>query len=796
MSFSSHKDDVELQLDKAKEFKQIYQFEDNFPQNNYLDLQDCLSRLAVVGTSISLDELVKLRKSLATIYAIVSFFHKDAEGEYPNLKRLAGNVSVHRDILVKIGSLLDANNVIRDNASENLLRIRQLITKKKGEVSRIMQRLMKSARTEGWAEKDSELSIRDGRLVIPVNTFYKRKLNGFIHDESATGKTSFVEPAEAFENNNEIQKLEFEEQREIQKILADFTIYLRPFIGDMEIAYAFLAEIDFLRANAKLAIELEATKPVIKDETVIRIFDGRHPLLVLAFARENKTVVPLKLILEDDSRILLISGPNAGGKSVCLKTIGLLQYMLQCGLLIPVSEFSHFGIFDKIFIDIGDEQSIENDLSTYSSHLMNMKHFVNYGDKKTLFLIDEFGTGTEPMLGGAIAESVLEELNKQKMFGVITTHYTNLKHYAGSTPGVVNGAMLFDSEMMRPLYSLNIGSPGSSFAFEIAKTIGLPKHLLDNAKSKIGQEHVDFDKNLQDVENEKLVLDKKRKEIEQKEARLQDNLLKYNAKLEKINNLKKDIIADANQQAKSILDTTNQKIENTIRTIKEAQAQKEATKKARAELDTFKEEFDKSKQDEIDKINRKIAKIKKKQDHIKNKQSKKQGTVQTSSKEQDEKIYLDEPIAVGDKVMMNGQTIPGEVIEINGKNTVVAFGNLRTTVKLDKLKKVSNSHYKKLSKSNKKIQTPTYDISKKRKSFNAQIDVRGMRADDALHEVHDFVEQGIVLDIKQLMILHGKGNGILRKLIRDYLRTVDMVRHYSDAHIEMGGDGITVIELE
>jgi DNA mismatch repair protein MutS2 len=796
IQFINDREVIEHKLNLASEYKNIQQFEDNFPQSNYIDLSECLNRIKVEGTSIQLNEIVDLRKSLATIYSIVSFFNNDSEDKYPNLKNMAGEIYVNRDILVKIGTILDANNLVRDNASDNLLKIRQSISKKKNEVAKTMQSLLKTARAEGWVDKDSELSIRDGRLVIPLNTFNKRKLPGFIHDESSTGKTSYIEPTEAFETNNEILKLEYDEKREIQKILLEFTDFLRPYVYELEQSYFFLAEIDFLRANAKLAIELNAYKPILKNEQVIKIFEGKHPLLILAFAKERKEVVPLKLILEDDNRILLISGPNAGGKSVCLKTIGILQYMLQCGLMIPVSEFSEFGIFNNIFIDIGDEQSMENDLSTYSSHLVNMRHFLRYSNKNTLFLIDEFGTGTEPLLGGAIAESVLEELNHKEAFGVITTHYTNLKHFASATKGIVNGAMLFDSEQMRPLYSLSIGSPGSSFAFEIAQTIGLPKHILDSAKNKIGKEHVDFDKNLQDLEREKQYLEKKRIEIQLKENRLQDNLIKYNSKLEHINSLKKEIIDDANSKAKTLLNETNKKIENTIRTIKEANAEKKATQQVRTELEDYKVQLEQSNQTEIDKINKKIEKIKKKQDHIKNKQTKNNPSQSIIEKQKNEiHKYATGNIVVGDYVILKGQEVGGEVIEMTGKNVNIAFGSISTRVSIDKLQKITPHYYKQISKQPQKISQTTTDTSGKRLKFNAQIDVRGKRAEDALCEVQDFVEQGIVLDVKQLMILHGKGNGILRNLIRQYLATMDMVKSYSDAHIEMGGSGITIIEL-
>ena len=791
----SHHAIVEM-LGQTKECKQVLQFEDSFPQNSYVDLTPCLNRIRIEGTWMQLQELGELRKSIIVIYAIVSFFKSREEGLYPQLTELAGNVTVHKLLVDRIDSILDKNGRIKDNATPELAHIRRSIGSKRSEVNKIMQRLLKDAKNEGWAEGETELSLRDGRLVIPVNASSKRKLKGFIHDESATGKTSFIEPAEAFEKNNEITELEFEEHREVIRILTDFTDFVRPYREDLLQSQLFLGTIDFLMAKSKLAIELEAVAPIVLNEQMVRFAYARHPLLYLSHKKEGKTVVAQYLDLDVKQRILLISGPNAGGKSVCLKMVGLLQYMLQCGLLIPVSEKTECGIFDNIFIDIGDEQSIENDLSTYSSHLKNMKHFLEFANAKTLFLIDEFGAGTEPLLGGAIAESILENLNAKGCFGIINTHYTNLKHFATQTDGLVNGAMLYDSENMKPLFKLQIGAPGSSFAFEIAENMGLPKAIIQMASEKIGHQHIDFDKSLKEVERDKQFIARKKQEIDEKEAHLRDVLNRYNAKMEDVNRKKKEILDQAHGEAKILLTNTNRVIENTIRQIKESNAEKETTKTARQELEQYKTETEDTRVTEEERINRKIGQILQKQERRQNKTTK---TIPAIGKAESQKAeILDSPIAVGDKVQMKGQQAFGEVIELDGKNATVAFGTIRSRTMIDKLQKVSNATYKKATHSAKpsSTQKTNFDVMEKRMNFKSEIDIRGKRSNEALAIVMEFVEQAIVLGITQIQILHGKGDGILRTQIRTYLKTVNVIQSFSDAPLEMGGAGITIIELE
>ena len=797
MEFSTSFHSIIEMLEQTKESKHILEFEDSFPENNYVDITSCLDRIRIEGTWMQLQELSDLRRSLIVIHSLVSFFKSREEGLYPRLTELSGNVAIHKIIIDRIESILDKNSKIKDNATPELANIRRSISSKRSEVNKIMQRLLKDAKNEGWADSETELSLRDGRLVIPVNASAKRKLKGFIHDESSTGKTSFIEPSEAFDKNNEITELEFEEHREIIKILTLFTDFLRPYREDLLQSQEFLGTIDFLLAKARLAIELEAVSPILYNEQLVRLVDARHPLLYLSHKKEGKRVVSQMLDLDTTQRILLISGPNAGGKSVCLKMVGILQYMLQCGLLIPVSEKSECGIFDNIFIDIGDEQSIENDLSTYSSHLKNMRHFLEFANNKTIFFIDEFGAGTEPLLGGAIAESILESLNNKGCFGIINTHYTNLKHFASQTNGLVNGAMLYDSENMKPLFKLQIGAPGSSFAFEIAENMGLPKSIIQKASEKIGHQHIDFDKSLKDVERDKQFIARKKQEIEEKETHLRDVLNRYNSKMEDINRKKKEILDQAHSEAKTLLNNSNRVIENTIRQIKESNADKESTKIARQEIETYKAKTEEIRVTEEDRINRKIEHIKQKQDRRLNKVNKASTT--SISKPDFRKVeLLNTPIETGDKVQMKGQQAFGEIIEIDGKNAIVAFGTLRSRITIDKLQKVSNSTFKKETQTLKSpaSKKTNFDLMEKRLNFKSEIDIRGKRSNEALSLVMEFVEQAIVLGITQIQILHGKGDGILRSQIRTYLKTVNVIQSFSDAPVEMGGAGITIIEIE
>lgn len=779
-------------LEETSEAKTLFQTEEEFPQSNYIDLSDCFNKIKVEGAFITQEELHFLYKSLLTIQSIILFF-KNKEDDYPHLTTKSGNAENHKDIIQSITKILDAHGNIKDNASAELQTVRTKIANKRASISKIMQSQLQIAIKEGWSEEGTTLSIREGRMVIAVSSSYKRKINGYLHDESATGKTAFIEPSEAFEANNEIQRLLSDEKREITKILLAFTNEIRPSLPSLHNSYAFLAEIDFLRAKALLAIDMDAGMPTLTNGQILHFEEAKHPLLIRSFRKQKKEVVPLRIVLNENQRIIVISGPNAGGKSVCIKTVGLLQYMLQCGLLIPVGTHSEAGIFENIFIDIGDEQSLENDLSTYSSHLTNMKNFVVHGTKKTLVLIDEFGTGTEPLLGGAIAESILEELNNLNVFGVINTHYTNLKHFASKHEGCLNGAMLFDSENLRPLYKLRIGSAGSSFAFEIAQNIGISQSILKRAEELIGKEHVDYDKNLKKLEKEKQFVFKKKQEIKIQHENLHNQLEKYKNELIKLHEQKQKIIEDAKNQAEKIMSETNKKIEQTIKEIKESNADKSITIKAREKLKEHKEQIE-NRQTNDDLIDKQIEKIK--QRLARKKQKKAEKTENKPHKKDLIKLTeaIDPTLRIGDKVKIKGQDAKGEIIEIKGNSLILGFGLFQTKTSIDKIEKVGNA-----SKQAPKITISTninnYDIHQKRLNFRSEIDVRGMRGDEALTQIQEFVEQAIMLNVGQLMILHGKGNGILRKLIREYLHSNKDVKNFSDAHVEMGGSGITIIEL-
>ncbi|MDL2215251.1 endonuclease MutS2 [Dysgonomonas sp. OttesenSCG-928-M03] len=787
MTFSADYLTIQEQLSQTEEFIRIIQEVDDFPVSHFFDVRPALKNIRIEGTWLDESAVFDLRRSLQTIKDIVGFLTKEDEENtpYPHLQKLAGEVLIYPQLLSKIDSILDKYGRIKDNASPELQRIRREIAQVSGGISKSLNAILRSAQSEGLVEKDVTPTMRDGRLVIPVAPAFKRKLRGIVHDESATGKTVFIEPAEVVEANNRVRELESEERREIVKILIAFTDIIRPLTPDILQSYDFLAWIDFIRAKARFSLDINAIHPTIEDRRQIRWYGAKHPLLYLSHKKQNKAVVPLEIWLENDDRLLIISGPNAGGKSVCLKTVGLLQYMVQCGMPIPLAESSKVGIFDKIFIDIGDEQSIENDLSTYSSHLTNMKFFVRNCDNKTILLIDEFGGGTEPQIGGAIAESLLKRFNERGAYGVITTHYQNLKHFANEHKGVVNGAMLYDRHMMQPLFTLSIGNPGSSFAIEIARKIGLPEDVIDDASEIVGSDYINMDKYLQDIVRDKRYWETKRQNIRQKEKRLEEVTEKYETDLTEVEKQRKELIRQAKDEAQRILSDANAKIENTIRSIKEAQAEKEKTKAVRQGLAKFREELENSEMLADDKIARKIQKLKEKE---KNKQNKAK-----SPKEQQK----DETISVGDNVRIKGQTSVGELMEIQGKNAIVGFGMIKSTVKIDTLEKVSKNQMKRENKASTFVSTQTRDVVYDKKlNFKQEIDVRGMRADEALQAVMYYIDDAIQVGVSRVRILHGTGTGALRQVIRDYLRSVNGVRSAHDEHVQFGGAGITIVDLE
>ena len=694
---------------------------------------------------------------------------------------------------------------MKDNASPELARIRRELSATMGSISRTLNNILRSAQSEGVVDKDVTPAMRDGRLVIPVAPALKRKIRGIVHDESASGKTVFIEPAEVVEANNRIRELESDERREIIRILTEFSAGLRPSIPAVLLSYEFLAEIDFIRAKALFAEDIQALKPALENRQVIDWATAVHPLLQLSLARHGKKVVPLDIALDEQQRILIISGPNAGGKSVCLKTVGLLQYMLQCGLLIPLHESSRAGLFENIFIDIGDEQSIEDDLSTYSSHLTNMKVMMKHCNERSLILIDEFGGGTEPQIGGAIAEAVLKRFNQKRAFGVITTHYQNLKHFAEDNEGVVNGAMLYDRHLMQALFQLQIGNPGSSFAVEIARKIGLPEDVIADASAIVGSDYIHADKYLQDIVRDKRYWENKRQTIRQREKQMEETIERYQREVEELQKSRKEIIAQAREEAERLVKEANARIENTIRAIKEAQAEKEKTRQARQELADFRQSIEEQEaakaREQEERITRQMERLREKQERKKSRkdkdkaaQSDAQSLAERRAREEARRLAA---IVPGAYVRMKGQNTVGQVLEVNGKNAIVAFGNLKTTVKTDLLEP-SDPPRKDADLSTKStfISTQTQDsMHEKKLHFKQDIDVRGMRGDEAIQAVTYFIDDALMVGVPRVRILHGTGTGILRTLIRQYLQTVPGVRHFADEHVQFGGAGITVVDL-
>jgi len=796
MNFSDQFETVEELLNQVTEFVRIIQEEDNFPDQFFFDVRPSLKRVRVEGMYMDEQELFDLRRSLETIRDIVRFLQRNEEEEsdhpYPSLKRLAGDIAVFPQLITKIDGILDKYGKIKDNASTELSRIRRELANTMGSISRSLNSILRNAQSDGYVDKDVTPTMRDGRLVIPVAPGLKRKIKGIVHDESASGKTVFIEPAEVVEANNRIRELEGDERREIIRILTTFSNTLRPSIPEILQSYEFLAEIDFIRAKSYFAIQTSSIKPSLENEQLLDWTMAVHPLLQLSLAKHGKKVVPLDIELSTKQRILIISGPNAGGKSVCLKTVGLLQYMLQCGMLVPMHERSHAGLFGSIFIDIGDEQSIEDDLSTYSSHLTNMKIMMKSCNERSLILIDEFGGGTEPQIGGAIAEAVLKRFNIKHTFGVITTHYQNLKHFAEDHEGVVNGAMLYDRHLMQALFQLQIGNPGSSFAVEIARKIGLPEDVIADASEIVGSEYINADKYLQDIVRDKRYWEGKRQTIRQCERQMEETIARYQSEMEELQKSRKEIIRQAKEEAERLLQESNARIENTIRTIKEAQAEKEKTRLVRQELAEFRESMDSlTSKEQEDKIARKMEKLKEKQNRKKEKK-------QNVPKEQQAAQQTPQvaPITEGCPVRIKGQSSVGEVLEINGKNAVVAFGSIKTTVKLERLERSNATPQKQEPAKSTFVSNQTQDsMYEKKLNFKQDIDVRGMRGDEALQAVTYFVDDAILVGMSRVRILHGTGTGILRTLIRQYLQTVPGIRHFADEHVQFGGAGITVVDL-
>ena len=828
MQFSTECDEVTRWIDETEEFVRIIQEEDAFPNQHFFDVRPALHRASIVGMYMDESELFDLRRSLDTIGAIIKFLAPlnpprmgeiestmtesspsgGVEGAYPNLTALAAEAQSFPMLIRRIDGIVNKFGKIKDNASPALANIRRELAATTGSISRTLNSILRSAQAEGIVDKDVNPTVRDGRLVIPVVPALKRRIRGIVHDESATGKTVFIEPAEVVEANNRIRELEGEERREVIRILTEFTDEVRPQIPEILESYSFLAEIDFIRAKALTAIDMEAIRPELCDHPYIDWVEAEHPLLRITLAKHHKKVVPLDIKLSREQRILIISGPNAGGKSVCLKTVGLLQYMLQCGMLIPLKRASRAGIFRSIFIDIGDEQSIEDDLSTYSSHLLNMKNMMREADGRSLILIDEFGSGTEPLIGGAIAEAVLRRFNAKHAYGVITTHYSNLKQFADSHEGVVNGAMLYDRHLMQALYQLQIGNPGSSFAVEIARKIGLPEEVIADASEIVGSEYIQSDKYLQDIVRDKRYWETKRQNIRQKEKQLEGLIAQYEGEMEELKKSRKTVIKEAKEEMKQLLQESNARIENTIRTIKEAQAEKEQTRQARQELAEWRETVTDNTADEYEaRIQRKMEQLRARQERKKNKKieaspNPSQGGGLSSAMTESPLLGRGggEAFAVGSLVRIKGQQTIGTIEQINGKNATVTFGMMRTVTKLSKLELATQEAARQQEAERPKAYTylskeTQENISERRLHFKQDIDVRGMRGEEALQAVTYYIDDAVLLSMSRVRILHGTGNGILRTLIRQYLQANPAVASCRDEHVQFGGAGITVVDL-
>lgn len=811
LSVSTNATTINEWLQQVKEFRRLQEEADDFPMQYFFDVRESVARLRLEGTRLNEDELFDLRRSLETICNIVNYLNRtddDSDDEektypYPALHRLTTDVITFPQLIKRIDNILDKFGKIKDNASTELQNIRRELARTEGGISKTLNSILHSAQNDGLVDKDVTPTLRDGRLVIPITQGLKRKIKGIIHDESASGKTVFIEPAEVVEANNRIRELEADERREIIRILTEFAKEVRPHVKPILNSYKFLATIDMIRAKAEFARKINGFEPVVKPDPQIDWIQAVHPLLQMSLEKQNKKVVPLDITITNDKRILIISGPNAGGKSVCLKTAGLLQYMLQCGLSVPIGERSHTGIFKNILIDIGDEQSIEDDLSTYSSHLTNMKYMMKYADDKSLILIDEFGTGTEPQIGGAIAEAVLKQFCNKKAYGIITTHYQNLKHFAKEHEGVVNGAMLYDRQQMKALFQLSIGNPGSSFAIEIARKIGLPEEVIHDASEIVGSDYIQSDKYLQDIVRDKRYWENKRQAIHQREKELEKLAERYATDITEIEKSRKQILKKAKDEAEELLRQSNKNIENTIREIKECQAEKEETRRIREELNSFKEEIssiDIQKNDEL--IAKKIKQIQgRKERHNKHKQEKSDKESQAAKKlreaikrkqtdEEENKTFKD-----GDTVRIKGLTSVGTIESTDNKTATIIFGDMRTKMSVDRLEHADKPETKD-SKPTLSISRETRDAIDNRKlNFHQDLDVRGMRGDEALNAVTYFIDDAILVGMSRVRILHGKGNGILRQLIRQYLATVPNVSDFHDEHVQFGGAGITVVDI-
>ena len=788
--FSTVKAEIMRRQALAEEMRQILISEREAPTEEFYDIAEIVEKARVEGTFLEVMEVVQLGKALISAGDFVQFLHKSNAELYPTLTTLAKPVRALWNIVADIRRIIDESNTVRDGASEELRQIRAQIRRHEGQVSKRLHAILQSAKSSGIVESDASISIREGRAVIPVSAANKRKLSGFIHDESATGKTFYVEPAEVVELNNMLRELEYEERREIVRILTAFTDVVRADIDDVERTEEFMAVVDMVRAKARWAIENGAGRPILAEDNRLVLHTAKHPMLSQSLKRQKRTIIPLDAELDESKRILVISGPNAGGKSVCLKTIGLLQYMFQCGYPITASEASELPVFNKIYINIGDEQSIDNDLSTYSSHLLNMKAMVAGADARTMVLIDEFGSGTEPVIGAAIAEAILEKLVESGCYGVITTHYSNIKYYASNHEGVTNGAMMFDVQNIRPLFRLECGKPGSSFAIEIARKIGLSEEIIASAKEKAGSEHIDLEKQLREVARDKHYWAQKRERIRQTDRKVEEMEQALSEKLSTIREERNRILHEAKAQAKELVAEANRQIENTIKGIREAQAEKEQTKLLRREFEEFREEIEADNSDANERIEREMERLRRRQQR---REERKNNPETKSEQKETQPVKKALPLEVGAKVRLMGQNGVGEVKEIRGKRAQVAFGAILTTVEAARLEVISSAEFKRATRPVTPRTVISADISQRRLNFSSSIDIRGERVVEALERVQTLVDDALMVGVGSVTILHGKGTGALKEEVRRYLRSLPQVASAVDDHPDRGGSGITVV---
>lgn len=783
MEFSTDFSNVSSRLHEVNELMNIIGSGDDVPLHNFRDVNGLLRQLSVDGSFLTEEELSSLRKTLTSINDITIFFSKrmtDGLSSSPYLNEIASGLITFNPLIGDIDRVIDSFGTVRDSASPELARIRSSLASLSGTINSVMRRVMANAVRDGIIDSDTAPAMRDGRLVIPVQPMNKRKINGIVHDESASGKTVFIEPAEVVEVNNRVRELQMDERREIKRILIEMASLIRPRAYEILASADLVATLDFIHAKALYAIQSDARMPVLERDRQLELYHACHPVLQRSLAKSGREIVPLNITLDKKHRLLLISGPNAGGKSVCLKTVGILQYMLQCGVMPTVYENSHMSIFNDIFMDIGDNQSIEDDLSTYSSHLRNMKTIIRAAGNRSIVLIDEFGGGTEPQIGGAIAQAILNDINKKGVWGVITTHYQNLKHFAEETPGLINGSMLYDRQRMTPLFQLSIGHPGSSFAIEIARKIGLPVEILKEAEEIVGSDYINMDKYLLDIARDRRYWENKRHDIRQKEKKLEQTLERYENDANELRMRRREILSEAKAEAKTILDQSNKIIERTISDIRRNQAEKARTMEVRHRLDEQKKVLLSDETVKDSKLLRKAPKNRKKRNS------------------ENETVKLQRrAVNVGDVVKLDGSGIAGKVVEINGQHATVIFGQLKTNVAVDRLQHTNAKIPTGTSRQSSIMSESTTSESRARQlDFSQQIDVRGMRADEAVQAVTYYIDDAIQFNIHRVRILHGTGTGALRQAIRSYLDTIPGVKSFSDEHVQFGGAGITVVDLD